>query len=179
MSEGWKHNYLNCCSNLFFSRQLLFRYVSSVVPQPQKANVCSFFLPSLIGQMCNLQEKGSLASGSYSATGKTSARSDLSPVFGKFLEFFCIRRLSVTLSFGFAPLPEEKFTAGFRDTIFCRGFHIFSLFFIEAGHFFFPLLFPRLVIWESSSLGHGFSWKRQKCELWRGFELVGCKGYSK
>ncbi|KAG9432251.1 protein pangolin, isoforms A/H/I/S-like [Apis mellifera carnica] len=29
------------------------------------------------------EEKGSLAGGSYSTTGKTSARSDLSPVFGK------------------------------------------------------------------------------------------------
>lgn len=30
-----------------------------------------------------LQEKGSLAGGSYATTGKTSARSDLSPVFGE------------------------------------------------------------------------------------------------
>nr|XP_050844907.1 protein pangolin, isoforms A/H/I/S-like isoform X1 [Vespula vulgaris] len=29
------------------------------------------------------EEKGSLAAGSYATTGKTSARSDLSPVFGK------------------------------------------------------------------------------------------------
>ncbi|XP_043506447.1 protein pangolin, isoforms A/H/I/S-like [Frieseomelitta varia] len=29
------------------------------------------------------EEKGSLAGGSYATTGKTSARSDLSPVFGK------------------------------------------------------------------------------------------------
>lgn len=30
-----------------------------------------------------LQEKGVLAGGTYATTGKTSARSDLSPVFGK------------------------------------------------------------------------------------------------
>lgn len=37
-----------------------------------------------------LQEKGSLAGGSYATTGKTSARSDLSPVFGKSLFRFAL-----------------------------------------------------------------------------------------
>ena len=48
--------------------------------------------------VCVFQEKGSLAGGSYATTGKTSARSDLSPVFGEFelllFAFFCIVNFS-------------------------------------------------------------------------------------
>ena len=41
-----------------------------------------------------LQEKGSLAGGSYATTGKTSARSDLSPVFGESSFTFFLSLLS-------------------------------------------------------------------------------------
>ncbi|KYN02324.1 Protein pangolin, isoforms A/H/I [Cyphomyrmex costatus] len=57
------------------------------------------------------EEKGALAGGTYATTGKTSARSDLSPVFGEssFLFFFLSLPLTDTLSgvYLFRPFTEN------------------------------------------------------------------------
>lgn len=58
-----------------------------------------------------LQEKGVLAGGTYATTGKTSARSDLSPVFGKsplasYESSFSVHLLSYSIkTVVSAPLP--------------------------------------------------------------------------
>lgn len=62
-----------------------------------------------------LQEKGSLAGGSYATTGKTSARSDLSPVFGESYLLYLSFLLSTLRNYtDDLPLPLQLSRASIR-----------------------------------------------------------------
>lgn len=93
--EGEEEN--KTSENLTEEKSSLIDLTESEVPIYNKQNLCphacslslSLCHSSLQKSMCVscvLQEKGSLAGGSYATTGKTSARSDLSPVFGEFIQ---------------------------------------------------------------------------------------------
>ncbi|XP_046813874.1 protein pangolin, isoforms A/H/I/S-like [Vespa crabro] len=52
------------------------------------------------------EEKGSLAAGSYATTGKTSARSDLSPVFGEYSKNYILKKKKNEPSYLFHLAPR-------------------------------------------------------------------------
>jgi len=72
---------------------------------------------------CVLQEKGTLAGGTYATTGKTSARSDLSPVFGESLIFFFLSDFPGFICLG---LLRESHVRGYHKNSKSENFAKFS-----------------------------------------------------
>ena len=143
--EGEDERTERSSENLTEEKSSLIDLTESEVPIYNKQNLCHHLSLSLslchssiqksMCVSCVLQEKGSLAGGSYATTtGKTSARSDLSPVFGEFL--------SCLLDFVFLVYSKEKVplhcqnyaTKEFQDQILVKKF-ISDYFFIFQNVF--------------------------------------------